>query len=91
MDIYKHNGILLKWINSCQTAQQLDLFTKLVTEFDAMQFYDEINPYEVELVKRDLLDAIIERHVIVAGKRVPVRLTTYHLVVPNETVVYLAK
>lgn len=91
MDIYKHNEIILKWIKSCQTALQLDMFTKLVTEFDPTQFYDEINPFEVELTKRALLDAIIERRVIVAGKREPMRLTAHHLLIPNESAIYLSE
>ena len=86
MDIYKHNEILLKWIKSCQTAQQLDLFTKLVTEFDATQFYNEIKPFEIELAKTDLLDAIIERRVIIAGKRGSMQFTTYYLAIPNDSV-----
>ena len=87
MDIFKHNEILLKWINSCQTAQQLDLFNKLIIEFDATQFYDEIKePHEIELVKKDLMDAIIERRVILAGKRAPMQFAAYHLPVPNDSV-----
>lgn len=89
MDIYKHNGIILKWIQSCQTAQQLDLFTKLITEFDATEFYDEINHFEVALTKRALLDAIIEQRVIIAGKEEPMRLTTKYLLIPNESAVSL--
>ena len=87
MDIFKHNAILLKWIKSCQTAQQLDLFNKLIVEFDATQFYDEmIEPYKIELVKKDLIDAVIERRVIIAGKRASMQFTAYHLPVPNESV-----
>jgi hypothetical protein len=91
MDIYKHNKVVLKWIKSCQTAQQLDLFTKLVTEFDVTQFYDEINPFEVELTKRELLDAIIEQRVIVAGKKEPMLLTTHYLLIPNESAICLSE
>ena len=91
MDIYKHNEVILKWIKSCQTAQQLDLFTKLITEFDATQFYNEINPFEVELTKRELLDAIIEQRVIVAGKREPMRLTPEFLLIPNELAICLSE
>ncbi len=91
MDIYKHNEIILKWIKSCQTSLQLDMFTKMITEFDPMQFYDEINPFEVELTKRELLDAIIERRVIVAGERVPMRLTTHYLLIPNESAICLSE
>jgi hypothetical protein len=90
MDIFKHNAVLLKWIRSCQTAQQLDLFTKLVIEFDATQFYDEIKePYAIELVKKDLMDAIIERRVIIAGKRATLQFAPYHLPVPNDSVYML--
>lgn len=91
MDIYKHNGIILKWIKSCQTADQLDLFSKLIIEFDATQFYDEINSIDVELTKRNLLDAIIEQRVIVAGKRESMRLTTNYLLIPNEPAIYLSE
>ncbi|MCZ2460756.1 MAG: hypothetical protein LC128_14145 [Chitinophagales bacterium] len=91
MDIYKHNNTILKWIRSCQTADQLDLFAKLIIEFDAAQFYDEINSVDVELTKRDLLDAIIEQRVIVAGKKESMRLTSGYLHIPNETAICLAK
>lgn len=91
MDIYKHNEIILKWIKSCQTAQQLDLFANLIIEFDASQFYDEINLLDVELIKRDLLDAIIEQRVIVAGKTYSMQLTTQYLLVPNESAIYLSE
>lgn len=91
MDIFKHNKVILKWIKSCQTAQQLDLFTKLITEFDTAQFYDEINTLEVELTKRGLLDAIIEQRVIVAGKAEPMRLTTDYLLIPNESAICLSE
>ena len=87
MDIFNHNAILLKWIKSCQTAQQLDLFNKLIIEFDATQFHDEMKqPYEIELVKKDLVDAIIERRVIIAGKRASMQFTTYHLPIPNDSI-----
>ena len=91
MDIYKHNEILLKWIRSCQTAHQLDLFTKLVTEFEAIQFYNEINSYKLELAKKDLLDAIMERRIIVAGTREPMQLKTPRLFIPNESAVYISE
>ncbi|MBS1921278.1 MAG: hypothetical protein JST17_13590 [Bacteroidetes bacterium] len=91
MDIYKNNKTILKWIKSCKTAHQLDLFTRLITEFDAAQYYDEIDSLEVELIKRELLDAIIEQRVIVAGKREPMRLTTKYLFIPNESAIYLSE
>ena len=91
MDIYKHREILIKWIRSCETAQQLDLFTRLVTEFEVTRFYDKIEHHEIELAKRELLDAIIERGVIVAGKRKSMRLATHHLIIPNKPAMYLSE
>jgi len=90
MDIYKHKDTLLKWILSCQTAQQLDLFTRLVTEFEVTRFYDSIEPFEIEVVKKDLYDAIIDQRVILAGKREPMRLTSHCLIIPNEQAIFLS-
>ena len=90
MDIYRHKETLLKWISSCQTAQQLDLFTRLVTEFEVTGFYDKIEPYEIEVVKKDLYDAIVDQRVILAGKRGPMRLTSHCLIIPNEQAIFLS-
>ncbi len=90
MDIYRHKDTLLKWILSCQTAQQLDLFTRLVTEFEVTRFYDNIEPFEIEVVKKDLYDAIIDQRVILAGKREPMRLTSHCLIIPNEQAIFLS-
>jgi len=90
MDIYKHKDTLLKWICSCQTAQQLDVFTRLVTEYDVTRFYSKLEPFEIELVKKDLFDAIIEQRVILAGKREPMRLTSHCLIIPNEQAIFLS-
>jgi hypothetical protein len=91
MDIYRHKETLLKWIGSCQTAQQLDLFTRLVVEFDATRSYDKIEPLETELVKTELSDAIIEQRIIVAGKRTPMRVTNHCLLIPNEPAILLSE
>ena len=91
MDIYKHKEILLKWISSCQTSLQLDLFTTLITEFEVTRFYDKIEPYEIELAKKDLSDAIIEQRVILAGKRKPMQLTPHYLIIPNESAMLLSE
>ena len=90
MDIYRHKETLLKWIWSCQTAQQLDVFTRLVTEYDVTRFYNKLEPFEIELVKKDLFDAIIEQRVILAGKREPMRLTSHCLIIPNEQAIFLS-
>lgn len=89
MDIYKHKVTLLKWICSCQTAQQLDLFTRLVTEFDASRFYNKPEFLETEMAKMELSDAIIEQRVIIAGKREPMRVTNHCLLIPNEPAILL--
>ena len=89
MDIYKHKDTLLKWIVSCQTAQQLDVFTKLVREFDAPRLCDKVAPLEIELVKTELSDAIVEQRIIIAGKRKPMRVTNHCLLIPNEPAVFL--
>jgi len=90
MDIYKHKDTLLKWICPCQTAQQLDVFTRLVTEYDVTRFYNKLEPFEIELVKKDLFDAIIEQRVILAGKREPMRLTSHCLIIPYEQAICLS-
>jgi hypothetical protein len=90
MDIYKHKTTLLKWIWSCQTAQQLDLFTRLVAEFDATQFYNKIERLETELAKTELSEAIIEQRIILAGKRRPMEVTNHWLLIPNEPAILLS-
>jgi|GraSoiStandDraft_4_1057263.scaffolds.fasta_scaffold353518_2 hypothetical protein len=90
MDIYRHKDTLLKWILSCQTAPQLDLFTRLVTEFDVTRFYNKIEPLEIELAKKELYDAIIDQRIAIAGKREPMRLTTHCLIIPNEQLIFLS-
>jgi len=90
MDIYRHKDTLLRWICSCQTAQQLDLFTRLVTEFDVTRFYNKIEPLEIELAKKDLYDAIVDRRVILAGRREAMRLTGHCLIIPNEQPIFLS-
>jgi hypothetical protein len=86
MDIYKHKVTLLRWISSCQTAQQLDLFARLVAESDAS---DKIEAFETELVKTELSDAIVERRIIIAGKKEPMRVTSDWLLIPNERAILL--
>jgi hypothetical protein len=90
MDIYRHKDTLLKWICSCQTAQQLDVFTRLVTEFEVTRFHDKIEPLEIELAKKELYDAIIDQRVIIAGKREPMRLTSHYLIIPYEQAICLS-
>jgi len=90
MDIYRHKDTLLKWIGSCQTAPQLDLFTRLVTEFDVTRFYNKIEPLEIELAKKELYDAIVDQRIVIAGKREPMRLTSHCLIIPNEQLIFLS-
>ena len=85
MDIQQQKEILLKWIRSCQTAEQLDLLSQRVTEFVVKRFSEKIEYYEMELAKEELSDAIIEQRVITAHERRPTRLSTRILVIPNES------
>lgn len=90
MDIYRHKETLLKWIGSCQTAQQLDLFTRLVTEFDVTRFYNKMEPLEIELAKKDLYDAIIDRRLVLAARKEPMRVTSHCLIIPYEPAICLS-
>jgi hypothetical protein len=85
MDIHQQKEILLRWIKSCQTADQLDLFTQIVTEFVVNRFSDKIEWYEMDMVKGELSDAIIEQRIITARERRSTRLKTHVLVIPNES------
>src|SRR5436190_16613398 len=85
MDIQQQKEILLKWIRSCQTAEQLDLLARIVTEFVIKRFSDKIEFYEMELAKGELSDAIIEQRVITAGERQSIRLKTRLVIIPNES------
>jgi hypothetical protein len=84
MDIQQQKEIFLKWIRSCQTAEQLDLLSQRVTEFVVERFSDKMEYYEMELTKEELSDAIIEQRVITARERRPMRLNTHLLIIPNE-------
>jgi hypothetical protein len=83
--VQQQKEILLKWIRSCRTAEQLDLLAEIVTEFVVKRFSDKTEFYEMELAKRELSDAIIEQRVITARERQPMRLNTHLLVIPNES------
>ncbi len=83
--IQQQKEILLKWIRSCRTAEQLDLLAQIVTEFVVKRFSDKIEFYEMELAKGELTDAIIEQRVITARERQPMRLNCHLLVIPNES------
>ena len=85
MDINQQKEILLRWIRSCQTANQLDLFTLIVKEFVVNRFSGKIEWYEMDLVKGELSDAIIEQRIIAARGRQSIRLKTRVLVIPNES------
>ena len=85
MNIHQQKEILLRWIRSCQTADQLDLFTQIVTEFVVNRFSGKIEWYEMDLVKGELSDAIIEQRIITARERQSIRLKTHVLVIPNES------
>lgn len=85
MNIHQQKEILLRWIRSCQTADQLDLFTQIVTEFVVNRFSDKIEWYEMDLIKGELSDAIIEQRIITARGRQSIRLKTRVLVIPNES------
>ncbi len=85
MNIHQQKEILLRWIRSCQTADQLDLFTQIVTEFVVNRFSGKIEWYEMDLVKGELSDAIIEQRIIAARGRPSIRLKTRVLVIPNES------
>jgi len=85
MDIQQQKEILLKWIRSCRTAEQLDLLSIRVTEFVVKRFSDKIEYYEIELAKEELSDAIMEQRVITAREKRPIRLNTHLLVIPNES------
>lgn len=91
MDIYQHKEIVLRWVRSCKTAEQLDLLTEIVRDFVVIRFWDKTESYEMELVKRELSDAIIERRVIVAAKRKARQLINPCLIVPIQRSSYLSK
>ena len=85
MDMQQQKEILLRWIRSCQTAEQLDLLSQRVTEFVVERYSEKIEYYEMELAKEELSEAIIEQRVITARERRPMRLNTHLLVIPNES------
>jgi len=85
MNIHQQKEILLRWIKSCRTADQLDLFTQIVTEFVVNRFSDKIEWYEMDTVKGELSDAIIEQRIITARERQSTRIKTHVLVIPNES------
>ena len=85
MDIQQQKEILLRWIRSCQTSEQLDLCRRMVTEFVVNRFSDKIEWHEMDLIKGELSDAIIEQRVITARERQSIRLKTHLVIIPNES------
>lgn len=69
MNIEKHKEIILKWIKSCRTAEQIDLLNEIIGKFVIDRFSGIVQSHELDMVLTELNEAINIRRIIVARKR----------------------
>ena len=69
MDINQHKEIILRWIRSCRTSEQLGLLTEVIQAFVVDRFSGQVQPHEMDMVRTELNAAIDTRKLIVARKR----------------------
>lgn len=78
MDLFGHKQVILRWINSSETAEQLDLLHAFITGYVVPRFEKENEEikdhearknasYELEASKTELYKAIIDRNLLLAG------------------------
>ena len=77
--------IVLKWVRSCFTSEQLDLMEEVVEEFIVKRFSLQIDKEvrkedkpgairELHMAQEEISKAIVNERVIVAGTRKKIRL-----------------
>lgn len=61
MTLQQTSDIILKWISSCHTSEQLDLLVPVVTSHIVTPFQNKVPELDLLLVKEDLVNAISDR------------------------------
>jgi len=70
MKLRTHRNVVLLWIESCQTCEQLDWMVKSINDFVIKRFEGKVSLDTLELVKLDLFESI-------ANKRTEIALANY--------------
>jgi hypothetical protein len=81
MDLFEHKQIIKRWINSCDTSEQLDLLRDVIQEFVIKRFEGNVQAWELDEAKTELIDTLTERKIIVAATKTTINDTN---TVPNE-------
>lgn len=82
MDLKQHEEVILKWINSCTSSEQLSLLKDVIDVFVAGRFanqYDlvagkanrESLKKELNMVVDNLRNAVYEQNLLIAGGKAP--------------------
>lgn len=85
LSLPQHKEIILKWVKSCWSSEQLDLLGNIIAEFISNRFRDHIEKKvkaadrqnavrELHMTEHDLGVAIVDQRVIVAGQKKRVRM-----------------
>lgn len=61
MNLQQHKEIILRWINSCETSEQLDLLLEVIVEFVTKRFEGRAEPLELSITKDDLSNALTDK------------------------------
>lgn len=65
MNLQDHKEILLKWVSSCQTFEQLELIQEVIREFITKRFEARATEHELNAVLKELADGIVDRKILV--------------------------
>lgn len=69
MTLKETQEIITKWIESCQTSEQLDLLLEVMDKFVFERFANISPLIELEAAKSDLKDAWLVRKLLVVRKQ----------------------
>lgn len=65
MDLQHHEETILRWINSCQTSEQLELSVDAISQFIEKRFEDREDALTLKLTSERLHAAVTERRVMI--------------------------
>ncbi len=65
MNLQNHKEIVLKWIISCETFEQLELIQDIIREFITKRFEAKATEHELNYALKELADAIVDRKILV--------------------------
>lgn len=77
MTLFEHKMIITRWVNSCDTSEQVDLLIPFINEFVIPKFEKDlltkdgedkkVLAYDLEITKIELVEAIQTRKLILAS------------------------